>query len=188
MFRHAWVVVGLLLCLGSTTAAKERVWTDSTGRTMRAEFVREIDGEVTFLKDGKIITLALDKLSARDQQIVRDLAAGKPVVEDLAPAAAPASPVASESNPSVSPPKEQLPAESPPAKPLTSKPLPIESRTWTDVFGIRSRAIRSDFWLQCCAAAWREIGHGQILRAQQRGSGIPARAANVPRAGRTDST
>jgi hypothetical protein len=135
MVRHAWVGCALILCFCGTLPAKERVWTDSTGRTMRAEFVREIDGDVTFLKDGKIITLALDKLSARDQQIVRDLAAGKPVAEDPAPAAAPASPMASESVPAGSPPADVRPAESTADKPLTSKPVTIESRTWTDVFG-----------------------------------------------------
>lgn len=102
---------------------------------MLAEFVRELDGEVTFLRDGKIITLALDKLSARDQQIVRDLAEGRPVPDDPAPKPAPAASPAEETSPFSDPPAETQPAEAGPVKPLISKPIPIENRTWTDIFG-----------------------------------------------------
>jgi hypothetical protein len=134
MLRQAWVAVALFLSLCGTLPAKERVWTDSSGRTMRAEFVREIDGEVTFLKDGKIVTLPLDKLSDRDQQIVRDLAAGKPLPEDPAPVS-PAL-VTENSAPADSSPTDVQPAESTTARPLTSKPAPpIENRTWTDIHG-----------------------------------------------------
>lgn len=140
MARHAWAAIAILICLCSALRAKERIWTSADGRTMLAEFVRELDGEVTFLRDGKIITLSLDRLSPRDQQIVRDLAAGKSVPDDPAPTPAPlipapVTPAAEASAPTKDPPAETTPAESPPVKPLISKPIPIESRTWTDVFG-----------------------------------------------------
>jgi len=49
---------------------------------MQAEFVRELDGDVTFLKDGKLIVIRLEKLSESDQQIVKDLSAGKEPQDD----------------------------------------------------------------------------------------------------------
>jgi hypothetical protein len=133
MFRQPWVAAALFLSLCGMLPAKDRVWTDSTGRTMRAEFVREIDGEVTFLRDGKIVTLPLERLSDRDQQIVRDLAAGKPLPEDPAPVAP--APVTENSATADSPPTAVQPAESTAVKSLTSKPVPIENRTWTDIHG-----------------------------------------------------
>jgi DNA-directed RNA polymerase subunit RPC12/RpoP len=75
------LVVVALLAAGPAIA-KERTWTSSDGRQMKAEFVRLIDGEVTFLKDGKLVTVPMERLSERDQQIVRDLAAGKPVPDE----------------------------------------------------------------------------------------------------------
>lgn len=91
MHRCGWLIVALLLAIAVGATAKERVWTSSDGRTMRGEFVRELDGEVTFLVGGKLQTVPLDRLSERDQQIVRDLAAGKEVPDDPTPATAPSS-------------------------------------------------------------------------------------------------
>ena len=74
-----WLVLAAPIAGGA-----ERTWTDVSGRSMRAEFVREARGEVTFLKGGKLVTVPLDKLSEKDQKIVRDLAAGKPVPDEPA--------------------------------------------------------------------------------------------------------
>lgn len=63
----------LVLCCA---AADARPWTDSTGkRTVEAEFVSLVDGKVTLKKaDGKTVTMALDKLSAADQKVAKELA------------------------------------------------------------------------------------------------------------------
>jgi len=51
-----WAMIVCLACLTARAAEEVRTWTDTTGRTMQAQFVREVDGDVTFLKDGKLIT------------------------------------------------------------------------------------------------------------------------------------
>jgi hypothetical protein len=76
MRRAAVLILGLCLSTLSIAAEKTRTWTNAQGRTMRAEFVREADGEVTFIKDGKLLTLSLDQLCEADQQLVGDLQAG----------------------------------------------------------------------------------------------------------------
>ncbi|HEX5104247.1 MAG TPA: hypothetical protein VFV87_10575 [Pirellulaceae bacterium] len=130
MLRSAWVAIGLVLAVAALAEGKERIWTNSAGQSMRAEFVREVDGEVTFLKGGKIVSVPLDSLSERDQQIVRDLAAGKPVSDD-APAAPGASPFSGE-GPISGP---ATPGAEANREPLIKKPIPIENRTWTDIHG-----------------------------------------------------
>jgi hypothetical protein len=91
MHLRGWLTLALIATLCFVTEAKERTWTSTDGRTMRAEFVRELDGEVTFLVAGKLTTIPLDRLSERDQQIVRDLAAGREVPDDPVPEPAPKS-------------------------------------------------------------------------------------------------
>ncbi|MCI0361102.1 MAG: hypothetical protein L0211_21695, partial [Planctomycetaceae bacterium] len=113
--------------------------------TMQGEFVRELDGDVTFLVQGKLVTIAIDKLSERDQKIVRDLAAGKQVPDDPAPAnnqpAEPASPQPSGAKPAEADPfapveRAEEPAASGTAPSLAKKRSKgPESRVWTDVFG-----------------------------------------------------
>ena len=44
---------------------------------MQAEFLREVDGDATFLKDGKLLTIPLDQLSDQDRQVIRELEAAK---------------------------------------------------------------------------------------------------------------
>ena len=58
-------------------AAVSRTWTDATGKfKIEAEFVSLDKDQVQLKKaDGKFITLGLDKLSAEDQTVARDLAA-----------------------------------------------------------------------------------------------------------------
>lgn len=138
MNRHAWLAIVLVLIAATFAGAKERTWTDSAGRTMRAEFVREIDGEVTFLKGGKIVTLPLDTLSERDQQIVRDLAAGKSVPDDPTPtpaAVTTAAPLTEPANSPFSPSAGSSEAAADESKPSAKKPAAIENRTWTDIHG-----------------------------------------------------
>ena len=130
----------LVLMLAAAAIGKERVWTSADGRTMRGEFVRELDGEVTFLVGGKLQTVPLSRLSERDQQIVRDLAAGKQVPDDPAPPAADdpftgppamgAPPASDTPAPVVGNSPDRAPDERPP--PLINKPKPPVARVWTD--------------------------------------------------------
>lgn len=70
-----WLAVGMLFA--SCWCVEARPWTDSTGkRTTEADFVSLVDGKVTLKKpDGKTVTLALEKLSAADQKLAKELAA-----------------------------------------------------------------------------------------------------------------
>ena len=129
-------LTGILLPLlwAMSLAAAPRVWTDAAGATMQAEFIRESNGEVSFLKEGKLITMQLDQLAESDQLIVRDLQAGRPVREE--PSVAPLAPEASLPARGVQPfdppgsnGDDKLP------KALRRKAMPIVNRTWTDVFG-----------------------------------------------------
>ena len=117
-----------LFGLALRAAAAERTWTDVKGRSMKAEFVREVDGDVTFLKDGMLVTIPLTTLAERDRQIVRDLAAGKAVPDEAPPAAA---------NPFEATPAARADATGDGA---AKKPLPIKERVWTDRFGNQSTA------------------------------------------------
>lgn len=128
-------IIFLVLLLASPAAAKERTWTSADGRTMKAEFVREVDGVVTFLKDGKLVTLAMDKLSEKDQQVVRDLALGKPIPDDDSPpGATPGS--SSPPPPATSAADSTGKTEDTPATPR----ITIEVRTWTDNRGNKTTA------------------------------------------------
>src|SRR2546427_781341 len=64
-------------------------WTDVDGRTMQAQFIREVDGDVTFLKDGKLLIVPLDRFREEDQKLIRELEARKKVEEPVLPAGAP---------------------------------------------------------------------------------------------------
>lgn len=65
-----------VLVLVASTAAEERTWTSADGRTMQAEFVRSSGDDVTFIFQGKEITLPITRFSEEDQQVIRDLASG----------------------------------------------------------------------------------------------------------------
>jgi hypothetical protein len=113
---------------------------------MRAEFVRELDGDVTFLRGGKLLTVPLDKLSAADQQVVRDLAAGKPPPEEV-PATPKAGDFGSDTPAIDSEATDKTPENTPASpgsaaqeKPLIRTPIPIENRTWTDIHGNQTTA------------------------------------------------
>jgi SLA1 homology domain 1, SHD1 len=117
-WRVAAVFVAISFAAESLAAGKVRTWTSADGRTMQAEFVRELDGDATFLKDGKLIVIRVEKLSEKDQQLVKELAAGKEPVE---PQEDPFSPSPVERSTSS--------AEKP------RKAIPIQTRTWTDRSG-----------------------------------------------------
>jgi hypothetical protein len=145
MHPRGWLAIGLVFVVAGLAFAKDRTWTSFDGRTMQGEFVRELDGDVTFLVQGKLVTIAIDKLSERDQKIVRDLAAGKQVPDDPAPA--------SDSKPATQPastqPPPTKPAEADPFAPVPDRPEEPsaspslakkkqkgqETRVWTDIFG-----------------------------------------------------
>lgn len=120
-----------LMCLvvAAAAAAEDvRTWTDSQGRKMQAQFVREVDGDVTFLKKGKLVTLPLDKLSEDDQKFIRDAEANKKVEETAPPAGAPR-PVDN------SPLPFDAQASTDSKASLTKKKVAAEERTWRDVRG-----------------------------------------------------
>jgi hypothetical protein len=56
---------------------------------MQAVFLREVDGDVSFLKDGKLTIVAMEKLSEKDQKLIRELEASSRVAEEVRPAGAP---------------------------------------------------------------------------------------------------
>jgi hypothetical protein len=91
MNRSFSLLVWLLLanCCFSNQSLSARPWTDSTGkRTIEAEFVSLADGKVTLKKpDGKTVSMALDKLSAADQKLAKELAAkGEPAAGETSAA------------------------------------------------------------------------------------------------------
>jgi|GEM_PF-2188528 len=145
MHPRGWLVIGLVFVVAGLAVAKDRTWTSSDGRTMQGEFVRELDGDVTFLVQGKLVTIAIDKLSERDQKIVRDLAAGKQVPDDAAPASdtkpatQPANAQSTTTKPVEADPFAPVPdrPEEPSASPSLSKKKQKgqETRVWTDIFG-----------------------------------------------------
>jgi hypothetical protein len=164
MYARLWLVLGVWLVVAAGAAAKERTWTDVDGRTMRGEFLRELGDEVALLVDGKLVTIPLARLSPRDQQAVRDLAAGREVADDPPPTPAPeptsepaptassvpATPAPAASDDSVVE-VTPIPAATPPAAApqpeRTERPAPAASltpgrrpkaapnRTWTDSQG-----------------------------------------------------
>lgn len=125
MFWRITTFWAVLLCAVATASGKNRVWTSADGRTMNAEFVGELDGDVTFRKDGKLVVIRLEKLSDKDQQVVKDLAAGKQPDDGASPASA-------------APAENQKPAGNEGDSDKRKKPVKIQTRTWTDRFGIKS--------------------------------------------------
>jgi hypothetical protein len=136
MFRRITTILLVIAWASIAIAAgKVRTWTSADGRTMEAEFVRELDGDATFLKDGKLIVIRVEKLSEKDQQVIKDISAGKDPEQDRSD-----SPAAEGNTP---PEKPEKGAERP-AK--SKKPIAIQTRTWTDRFGVKSsgKFVRMD--------------------------------------------
>ncbi len=67
------VVLAITVC---TSIAVARTWTDSTGKyEIEGEFVKLADGKVEIRRDdGKLLHVALEKLSEEDQKYVRKVA------------------------------------------------------------------------------------------------------------------
>lgn len=73
------ILFGLMVCSGVVMVSSEtfaRKWADKTGTfSVEAEFVSLADGFVTLKReDGRTVRLALDKLSATDQEVARAVA------------------------------------------------------------------------------------------------------------------
>lgn len=138
MRRFGWLLLYLCICLTARAADKVRTWTNLQGLTMQAEFLREVDGDATFLKDGKLLTIPLDQLSDHDRQVIRELEAAKAA----GPSATNAEPDAG------SPFKPVDPTRTPRGddrflQPQKKKPA-IVDRTWTNNQGtqVNARFVR----------------------------------------------
>jgi hypothetical protein len=62
-----------LALIAAVGSAEERTWTDTTGRSMKAEFLRLEGTDVVFRKDGKEVTVPLSRLSPQDRDAVNAL-------------------------------------------------------------------------------------------------------------------
>ncbi len=73
------LLCGLAACLASPLAA--RTWTAADGRSVEGDYVSATDTNVTLKrKDGKSFTIELTKLSADDQEFVKEQRAAAPAV------------------------------------------------------------------------------------------------------------
>jgi hypothetical protein len=133
-------IIWLVACLACCTlfvadqvqgADKVRTWTNVQGRTMEAEFVREVDGDVSFLKDGKLIVIPLEQLSEADQKLIRELEANKVAPADEKPAGAQPAFV----DPTVPPGKASEDVS--PNGSKGDKGDTAETRVWTDIRGYK---------------------------------------------------
>ena len=116
----------LVFCCVAIASAKTRTWTKKDGQTIQGEFVRELDGEVVLISQGKLVTILLDDLNAADQQIAKDMAAGKE-----APAPGGETPG---DGPVIGAPGADAPVGAPP-KGEEKKPVTPQNRMWTDILG-----------------------------------------------------
>ncbi|HBH54659.1 MAG TPA: hypothetical protein DDY91_22470, partial [Planctomycetaceae bacterium] len=72
----ASVICGLLLTV-SIVEAKPRTWTDVSGKTVKADFVRMFNGSVVLkMASGQVKNIPFAQFSAEDQQFIRDLVKG----------------------------------------------------------------------------------------------------------------
>src|SRR5262245_65227351 len=141
MQRFAWLLFCLFLCLIGQAAAVERNWTDTKGRTFRAEFLREVDGDVTFVKQGKLVTIPLDQFCDEDQKAIRELESSKKVEEPTLPAGAPRSGSpwsGADSDLKSTPEPRPAPGDTKPG--LTNKRPAPEMRIWRDLRGNQTTA------------------------------------------------
>jgi hypothetical protein len=132
-----------LSCLTAQAVDDVRTWTDVQGRTMQAVFLREVDGDVSFLKDGKLTIVPMEKLSEKDQKLIRELEASRRAVEEVRPAGAPRTDApATVTNPFGSP-FGPGPGRSPKSD-TGGKPSATDLRVWRDELGnqITARFVR----------------------------------------------
>lgn len=115
------VLVCLSMVLGAVVGyAEERTWTDTSGRSMKAEFLRLEGTDVVFRKGGKEVTVPISRLAPQDRDAVVALSeqAGTNPFEEVADG-------------------KDSPAASPEA---TVKPQGTEQRMWTDAQGKQVKA------------------------------------------------
>ena len=112
------LISALLILAVCTPAAYAREWTDSTGKyKVEAEFIDHKDGKVRLKNsDGKIVTVAVDKLSKEDQAFVRSQANASPPGPAVA---APSPPVSAPPSGPVTP---SVPPPAPPASQAVALP------------------------------------------------------------------
>src|SRR5436853_1833954 len=128
------LIAGLLILLWGLTAAADevRTWTKAQGETVRAQFLREVDGDAVFLQDGKPLTIPFDELSEKDQKLIRELEKGKKVEETPvprgAPTAAPAAPTSDEPEKKSDRINDRRPSLGPPR-------IVTETRSWREING-----------------------------------------------------
>src|SRR5262249_19583799 len=106
-------------------------WTDASGRKMQAQFVREVDGDVTFIKDGKLIIFPFDQLSDEDQKFIRDAETNKKVEESTPPAGAPRMGAGTDGSPE---PFDSASTDNAKSS-LVKQRVVVEERTWRDLRG-----------------------------------------------------
>lgn len=64
-------VAMVVCCICATVTAEYRIWEDTSGKTMDAEYVTSVDGKVVLRKtDGSEIRVSLDSLCENDQRYV----------------------------------------------------------------------------------------------------------------------
>jgi hypothetical protein len=123
----------IFLCGFAAAAEEVRTWTKAQGDKFQAQLLREVDGEVVFLQDGKtLLFVPFDQLSENDQKLIREQEKEKKVEATPAPLGAPA-------------PKTEPPPSNEPAPKLDKKTdrrpslvppkLVPEMRPWRDVQG-----------------------------------------------------
>jgi len=127
MRRLVWLLL-VFSAIATNRAGEVRTWTNKEGRTMQAEFLREVDGDVTFVREGKLLTLSLDQLSDEDQKFIRNAEANKKVEDPPPPAGAPR-PADDSPHPFDSPTTSDSKSS------LTKSKVAIEERTWRDLRG-----------------------------------------------------
>src|SRR5438093_4430277 len=99
--RYVAVILLCLFCLAAA-ADEVRTWTKAQGGTIQAQFIREVDGDVVFLQNGKLVHIPFDQLSEGDQKLIRELEKDKKVEDTPVPLGAPApatAPTATEDSP-----------------------------------------------------------------------------------------
>jgi hypothetical protein len=90
-FQHG-AIIGLVL-LGAGAAAEMRTWTNTTGQTFRAEFVR-VDGAnaIFTLEGGRVFASPLNTLSAGDRGFIAQASQARPAATPAATPVAPPAP------------------------------------------------------------------------------------------------
>jgi hypothetical protein len=129
MKHLVWLFLSLACLIAQGADDKVRTWTDIQGRSRQAQFVREVDGDATFLENGKLITIPLDQLSEADRKLIRELEVSKVLPEDARPAAEELG--KDENNPF----KALDPAAGTPSTSLAKKDSSPTNRVWTDARG-----------------------------------------------------